>query len=350
MTLSILHYIILQCLQRLQGDRTIYSIYHLLTGKKSAQTIQDAQLFQIRHFFKIDEAFTREELEKTIDFLIKENLIKKSSEWSYILTSKGERLIESEEKNFMFLTYLDGWRFEKAQIFWMRLSLFVQVIAHLNQNNSHYYPIQKDKDVQRKIKDVLKNHRNKQKLGHELYQELVTVLTKNKWIDPTILVIRLTGTTSIGLTDDQACEWLKMEKKNYHFQFLSLLHFMMNEIYRKESHYPLLYSLVKDLFVKEKLTGTAERTYELLQRGMTVQEIARVRRLKENTILDHIVEIALQIDDFSITPFVQEGEIREILDTACRLKTKKLKLIHQSLKDVTYFQIRLVLAKYGETI
>ncbi|MEK1830635.1 hypothetical protein AAAC51_20805 [Priestia megaterium] len=42
---------ILFCIKQLKGERTAYGIYHLLTGKKSAQTIQDGKILEFRFFF-----------------------------------------------------------------------------------------------------------------------------------------------------------------------------------------------------------------------------------------------------------------------------------------------------------
>lgn len=50
--MTFLQAIVLVQLQRIEGVRTVYSIYHLLKGKKSSQTIQDAHLFNLGIFFK----------------------------------------------------------------------------------------------------------------------------------------------------------------------------------------------------------------------------------------------------------------------------------------------------------
>ena len=53
MELTFLQMMILYCLQKINGERTIYSIYHLLHGKKSSQTIQDATFISSSSFFSI---------------------------------------------------------------------------------------------------------------------------------------------------------------------------------------------------------------------------------------------------------------------------------------------------------
>ncbi len=54
MELTFLQTMILFCLQKINGERTIYSIYHLLKGKKSSQTIQDTHLFHLQPLFQTE--------------------------------------------------------------------------------------------------------------------------------------------------------------------------------------------------------------------------------------------------------------------------------------------------------
>lgn len=42
-----LQYTLLYCLKQLNGERTVSSIYYLLKGKRSSQTLQDGNMFQI---------------------------------------------------------------------------------------------------------------------------------------------------------------------------------------------------------------------------------------------------------------------------------------------------------------
>src|SRR3954469_3240333 len=81
--------IILYCLKQLKGERTIYSIYHLLNGKKSSQTIQDAHLFSIKKFFRIFESLTRESFEEIITNLVNKQLICLCGNQRYQLTESG---------------------------------------------------------------------------------------------------------------------------------------------------------------------------------------------------------------------------------------------------------------------
>lgn len=42
-----IQYTLLHCLKQLNGERTVSSIYYLLKGKRSSQTLQDGNMFRI---------------------------------------------------------------------------------------------------------------------------------------------------------------------------------------------------------------------------------------------------------------------------------------------------------------
>jgi uncharacterized protein YpbB len=76
--------------------------------------------------------------------------------------------------------------------------------------------------------------------------------------------------------------------------------------------------------------------------------IANLRHLKLSTIEDHLVELALNVEGFSIDSYVDRVLQNKILEVSRIEATKQLKLIREKIGAATYFQIRLVLAKYGD--
>ena len=113
--------IILYCLKQLNGERTIFSIYHLLNGKKSSQTLQDAHLFSLKTFFRIMEPLTRETFEEIIKKLHDKQWIKSCGEQRFLPTDLGERIIAKNP----LPEYINGWEYHQLTVlFWERLSMF----------------------------------------------------------------------------------------------------------------------------------------------------------------------------------------------------------------------------------
>ncbi|PLR99783.1 helix-turn-helix domain-containing protein [Bacillus sp. T33-2] len=342
--------VILFCLNRINGERTIYSLYHLFQGKKSSQTIQDAHLFGLSSFFNTVPFIRRAGLEEAAAILHDKRLIKENEGRRYFLTAEGKQVLDVHiEKNPLPL-YLDGWKYHNmADLFWERLSLLTQVSSNLLYRQKTFTPVQKRKETTEWVKGYLKQQgSNRDQLAKALYNELLECLENRQGIDPALLIMRLSGYRMIGLTSMQAAERAGLEFFYYHLYFLNVLHFMLNEIIDNRSKYPVLSNLIMDPGRIVPLTMSTEKTFQLISDGKTIQEIARIRKLKVNTIEDHVVEIALNVQEFDIRPYVELEKQRTILAAARKISAKKLKAIRDEAKDATYFEIRLVLARHGE--
>lgn len=347
--MSYLEMLVLYCLEKLNGERTLYSIYHLLKGKKSSQTIQDAHLYKLTRFFRIFEPVTRESVEAIIQKGLANNWLLSVGEHCYRLTETGSEILKKNLVETPFPNYLNGWKYHSVSLlFWERFSLLVQVISNLNFEEAHYTPIQKNKQAQIWLKAFLKKNKiPKESLGKRLYVELLECLKDTQNIDPSILVYRLTGHHTIGLTPIQIAEILKMDVIKYHVEFQNILHYLIREIMINPYQYEILHSVIVDSKENSTLTHSSKMTFEFIQKGLSIQEIAMQRRLKRSTIEDHIVEIALNIDGFSIDPYIDSNVQVKILEAAEKTETKQLKRIKSYVNEANYFEIRLVLAKYG---
>ena len=342
--------LLLHCLHKIDGQRTIYSILHLLNGKKSAQTIQDAHLFQLTTLFGTGQMITRFDLDNIIAALVDENFVTEQDKQIYTITKEGKDHLRRLLANESFPKDLNGWKFHNiTSLYWERLSFFVQVTSELRHGNAKYIPIQQKKETHSWLKKFLiQTELSREDLSVQLYHELRTCLEANKEINPAVLVIRLTGNNRIGLTARQAAEFLGLSYCSYHLQFLSILHYMLEQLNNRENSFPLLFQIISDQITNSSLTVSARKTYPLLKRGWSIKEIADRRKLKQNTIEDHIVEIALNIAEFDISPYISEDLQELIARVARNNSSKQLKHIRQLVPHADYFQIRLVLAKAGD--
>jgi uncharacterized protein YpbB len=347
--LSYFDKIILHCLKSLNGERTIYSIYHLLKGKKTSQTIQDAYLFQLTPYFGVYSSITREALEVVINQQNKQQWIISYGDQRFGLTKAGGDYLLLLQNHFPALIYLNGLKFhQKDLLFWQRLSLLVQVVSNLVNKETNYIPIQKNKETHRWVKSfLLKSNLERNQLGKKLYGELVECLQIDHCLDPSILILRLTGFKRIGQTSQQIAEMRNMSAEQYQLEFLNILHYLIEQISTNKNRFPLLNSILENTNQNIVMTNSSNKTYELLKRGYSIEKIAEYRGLKISTIEDHIVEIALNMNDFSIDHLVDQQKQERILKAAKKTASKQLKLIRNEVSSANYFEIRLVLAKHG---
>ena len=95
-------------------------------------------------------------------------------------------------------------------------------------------------------------------------------------------------------------------------------------------------------------TDSAKQTQHLFNQGYRIEQIASMRRLKPNTIEDHLVEMAMYDVAFKMDVFLTVEQLNEITETVETYQTRKLRVLKEVLPDYTYFQLRLALAR-GET-
>jgi len=267
------------------------------------------------------------------------------------LTKEGNDYLQKLLRNEPIPKELNGWKFHSiSNLFWERLSLLVQVTSELSHSNTKYLPIQRKKEYHLWLKNYLIQTRlSREELSVQLYNELIKCLDVNNEINPAILVTRFTGNRKIGLTVEQSAELLELDYYSYHLQFLSILHYMLEVLKTRKNSFPLLYLMISDQISNAPLTESTRKTFVLLNKGFKINEIAKIRKLKPNTIEDHIVEITLNIAGFDISPFISSEKQDLIIKAAKNNRSKQLKLIRQLVPDADYFQIRLVLAKAGDS-
>lgn len=341
--------IVLHCLKSLNSERSIYSIYHLLKGKKTSQTIQDAHLFQLTHYFGAFPLITRKDLEHLINHLFEHQWIVPCEDHRFRLTKIGEEHLFHLKNRYPTLIYLNGLKYhQKDKRFWERLSLLIQVISNLVHKETNYIPIQKNKETHIWLKSFLNKTKLERKIfGESLYEEVVDCFQMERNLNPSILIFRLTGYNRIGHTSQQTAEMLKVEYVQYHLEFLNILHYLINQISTNRNRFPLMYAILEHSKQNIAMTNSASRTYEMLKMGYSIEKIAKYRRLRTNTIEDHIVEIALNVTDFPIDNFVDRQKQKSIVTAAKQTASKQLKRIKDEVGSANYFEIRLVLAKQG---
>ncbi|WP_049681985.1 helix-turn-helix domain-containing protein [Peribacillus loiseleuriae] len=347
--------IVLYCIRIFNGERSVYAILHMLKGKKSSQTIQDVHLFGLTNLLGTLPDITRRQLEITVDKLLQSGLlIVLPQNGYYLITSIGQELLQQHVKKYPFPETLNGFRFQnRTQPYWSRLSLLIQTISHIIHKQNRFYPIQRNFQTQTWVKRYLaQNRQNRVEIGRHLFDELSTLLEKRPEKERAIFVKRLTGIHRIGSTYSQISKELHEDEWYVRYLFLGTIHFMLQEFDDSSVQYPYLYSIIKDIQGNShtQLTNSTQMTLKYLQTGKSLEEIAFIRRLKRSTIEDHIVELAYSDPLFNISRFMSQ-KIEEVIRIASKTsRTKQLRAIKEIVAndEISFFQIRLVLAKAGD--
>ncbi|KAB7672903.1 helix-turn-helix domain-containing protein [Bacillus sp. B1-b2] len=341
--------IILYCLFKMNGERTVYSILHLLNGKKSSQTIQDIHIFQLTPLFQLYPTLTRERLNGLVFELNQENWLTELNKDHYKV--RENRMTELQELwiEKPFPRELQGWKFHQdTNLFWAKLTLMVQVCAHLAESKTQYIPVQRNPYVQQWVKKAIVSLPiEKSEINSYLYKELVSIFIDSP-IDPLLIISRFTGINKIGLTANQLVEELKLDPFYYQVQFVALLHYMMDKMKANQEAYPIVSCMLESNQNGYTLTASTNKTLDYVKKGFSIEQIVERRSLKRSTIEDHFIEILLNIPEFTPEHFVSSEKIKKIKACIESSSSKSLKIIKEQLEEVSYFEIRVVLARYGD--
>ncbi|WP_042477935.1 helix-turn-helix domain-containing protein [Bacillus ndiopicus] len=334
--------ILLDIFLKLNNERTVSSAYHLLRGKRSGQTIQDVGIFSLHAYFSLLPKLTRQKFDGFVQLFAENGYLQMDDAGYYSLTSRG---IEQARKGVPCT--FDSWHYRgNEHIFYERLSLIVQALSHQSANIKAFIPIQRDEGIQYFARQFLLRHQYQSgALQVLLLQEITNSLEALAVTEEQreLLINRLTGVDLPGFTWQQLAYQAGRAEMDSQLLYISALHNWLGHI----EHYPYLADIAQQLRISMPLTDSAYQTAKLFQQGLSLQQIASKRNLKQSTVEDHLVELAMNDITFPIEHFVNQEELVQVNKAVLSYATKKLKVLREALPHLSYFQLRLALARGG---
>ncbi|MGG3804704.1 helix-turn-helix domain-containing protein [Metabacillus fastidiosus] len=343
--MNYLDFLILYCTHKFNGERSVSATYHLLVGKKSSQTIQDSIIFRLSPLFGLFPELERSQILNSTERMAANQFLDESLK----LTRAGLEYIENMKLHKPIPASLNGWEYgNEARVMWRRLTIFTQVISNLVYEKKRYLPVTKNEEDLFWVKNFLqRNGASKEVLAKQLHDELRDILSQCSNTEASIFVLKLTSSTRIGLTSAQLAE--KFADDLYYIQLLfwNIIHFIVRKLKGNTKSYSLLQYMISDLKKEKNFTASTLATFNLLKKGLEVEQIANIRQLKKSTIEDHIVEIALNDPNTDLSAFISLDDYNTIREVIEKLHTTQLKMVKQHLEQpYSYFQIRLAFAMY----
>ena len=338
--------IILKGSLQFNRNRTSSAIYHLITGKKSIQTVQDAHIYQLKNFYGINRSIHKQDFDEQINTLATEQLINLDPSTCCSVTNKGIVWLEKHEQD-LHLDNFNGLRYHAASpVFYERLLLLIQTLSNSCNNNGSFIPVTDKAPILFWVKTFFRDLKSrKQKFFEQLHHDIHQLLATFSDQEASIYVDRLSGYNHYGKSKDQLAKDFQKDKLDIPLIIERMNHCMLNEIFTSRRALPAISLLAKDLENNQFITNSASKTYQLLLDNRSINEIGKLRGIQENTVYDHVVEVALFTHDFPVRHYVSETQRQQILTAVEVDHTYKLKTIKQMVDEsISYFQIRLVLA------
>ncbi|MGQ5206824.1 helix-turn-helix domain-containing protein [Bacillus subtilis] len=346
MSLNYFDIMVLDCLCKINGERSGSAVFHLFKGKRSSQTIQDAGLFQTAKYFGMAAQCSRSDISESLDKLEKHSYLSPMSETdTYKVTASGAAVLRHALSERPWPVHCHGAHYQQAAgVLWKRLSLLVQVLSHKQQGSRRYIPVTKDHKTLHWVKKYLSRHTDHIEMAKSLFDMLEAHLKKIENKAAQIFVYSLTSHHRIGYTSRQLADTLQEDEWYVYIMFWASVHYFIHSL--PECEDALLKDLLSDVHLDNALTESTRKTWQMVKQGFPIHRIAEIRKLKTATIEDHIVEISLHEPAFMINDYVSAEDQLQIAEFAKRMRTNKIKQIRDGLEQrFSYFQIRLALTK-----
>ncbi|MGG0655565.1 helix-turn-helix domain-containing protein [Rummeliibacillus pycnus] len=341
-----LQQLLLHIFQKFNGQRSESAAYHLLRGKRSGQTIQDVGTFGLHEYFCIIPKLSKDNYKDAFDQLIENGWIFYDENKMLQLSTRGKDvLVKSPTFHF------NGWFYRgNERTFFKRLSLVVQTLSHIHAKDWRFIPIQKEEEIQQWVKNFLKHHAYKNVDFRLQLREEIEVSFKQLQISEEskqIAMLRLTGYQLTGWTWQQLAREFDCSELDTQLMLVELLHIWLDCITNASNPYPLLHQISENIRIELLLTDSTKKTVDLYERGYSLEQIAYMRHLKSSTIEDHFVEMAMTDPRFPLVQFIKEEDVQKVIKVLNETGSKRLKVIREQLPQLSYFQIRLVIAAKG---
>ncbi len=293
------------------------TLYHILVGKRTASILFKAHSYHIINFFSVFPHLQREQYDKMIHHFIAKGWIKAEiADEDFYLSAQGKTEIESYFSNHFYPTNLNQLTQGKAtKEFWKKVLFLTQVLSELRYKNKRYLPIDKEWKSQLWVKDWLKRNRlDKQELAISYGKEWVQVLKEMDSFDAEIIVSQLTGHAKFGKTSTQLATKLRIEPMEVAFLLQHAIIQLMDKVGNKKETYPLFYLIYQECVGNRysSLSQSTKLTAHYLEKGISIEEIAMKRKLKVNTISEHVIELAIIFPDFEVAGFIPRGEYERL--------------------------------------
>ncbi|MBU5594249.1 helix-turn-helix domain-containing protein [Amphibacillus sp. MSJ-3] len=341
------NYLILLAVDQIKGQRTTASIYYIFKGRKSAQTIQDAHLYQLTNLYGIYNQISREDFESVLVQLSEQGYLEKTHQDRAIIREKGLQYLREHKNNYPY-HLLKGMAYaNQTNEFIARLSLTIQTYSYLSMNVNRFQPIIDTTPTQVWVKQYYQKNQDVKEWLTDVYHQLEGFLLTIDDQQARMFVDRLTGYQRFGLTIQQLSVKYNLSKHDVYLLLTLSYHQLLSFIEVNQMN-PLLEMIPNHNLQQKKMiiTKSAAKTYQLILKGYTIEQIMERRRLKRSTIEDHIIELAYAIPTFKLSPFIKQDIFNELVDKISQIEDRQLSAIRRQLGDhYSYFQIRLALAK-----
>lgn len=327
------------------SERTAVKVNQLMlisAGKRTPSNLFMAEKNHLQNLFNVGCPLSTVEWEDVLHRLIQQNYVTKK-EGIYTGTSLGEiRKKEFTEETIIFKDISSLEFAQTRRVFWNWFVFVSQVLSEIAYENKQYIPYTSNKEEQLIVKRWLKNQQTSIKELRQLWADTFTAYLQDlpdKY--RSLLIDQLVGYNKEGLTNRQLSEKYNLSTVELSLVMNHLMQLMIDRLYQTESP---IGSLMREVHQLNNfgLSQSAAVTLKLIKESWTIKAISNKRRIKPNTVKEHILEIALVKGDMPASLFVPVDAYRDLNALFELNPSLTFKEAMETLKECEFFWYRLV--------
>lgn len=320
-------------------------ILHVFRGKRTPSMFYVTEINKWHHGFSLEKRMTQEKLSSIIQRLLAKQLII-AKEKGYILTKQGKERCGAYFKEHYFPHKTNSFSsINLHRPFWDRMQLFTQVFSEYSYQNTQYIPVIKHPHHQENVRQLFQvTQGNKDKVLDQWVKEQELLFEKLEPQSADTLVNFLTGHHQIGKTRTQMAKHYQMTPYEFRFYLMDTLEEAITIIKKQQSKMILTREILKQVNAETfyGLSRSTYQTYQMLKQGATIDQIAQQRRIKENTVKEHILEIAFVFDKFPTQKFIPHETYDHLLNKFDQQKKYTYKKAVSENNELEFYHYRLI--------
>lgn len=288
------------------------TLFHLLKGRRTSSVLIYGFLYDCLRFIDFFPKLTEVKFNQLLTKLAQQGLLEIDYETNEAqITTAGLTYLENAAFSLSVYSLIDNYRFGKNQEeIWRMLQFSVQVTSHLSYQNNLYIPLESSPLYQRYLKQWL-NRYPKNQLISLVKANWLQLFSKLPESESNYLAAQLSGYQVIGKASQQLQTDEQEEIKKVLFS-VNTLHHLFALIMELESinEQPLQRLIAP--FIAKNQNQSMKETQQLLLKGATLEEVANYRKIKQSTVYDHVLELAI-CGDINSLDFIQESAAFQFL-------------------------------------
>lgn len=331
-------YVVMYILSMYSQPTNTGQIHNVLVGRTTPTILYLVEVKSWHGYFGLFNKLDRDKLNQLHGLFMKKKLIEPSQEieGKYKLTSYGSQTVNNYLKDEDRIKSNQFYSSDYRTYVWDVFQLMTQIVSEKTSENRHFSPITTNPMIQSEVKVFLKHSDFSQDLW---IKETIQLFNKLNQSDSDLLANLLVGNGIMGSTDKQIQTHLNLSEGAYYIAQQRAIQSLINHIDAECGVLNLLLKMCESRS-NYRLSPSTFETAKLLYKGLSIEQVASLRRIKINTIHEHIIEMAFIWSDFDYSACMP-ANVYDQLDSLYETGEYSFKRAKETIDSLLFMHFRL---------